>query len=72
MMGHSTVQATERYAHLRPELFGAADRAALKVRLAPNRGPVGHNLGTANDDDAVSTPPVTRRVARGCRGNYER
>jgi integrase len=35
IMGHSTVQVTERYAHLKPELFGAADRAAIKVSLAP-------------------------------------
>jgi hypothetical protein len=29
-MGHSTIQVTEHDAHLKPELFGAADRATLK------------------------------------------
>jgi len=38
VMGHSTVQVTERYAHLKPELFGAADRATLKVSLARGGG----------------------------------
>ena len=41
VMGHSTVQVTERYTHLKPELFGAADRATLKVSLAPGGEVVG-------------------------------
>jgi hypothetical protein len=35
ILGHSTVQVTERHAHLKRELFGDADRGALKVSLAP-------------------------------------
>jgi integrase len=33
ILGHSTVQVTERYAHLSPEAFGAADYAAVYVKL---------------------------------------
>jgi integrase len=35
MLGHYSVVMTERYAHLRPELFTAADLATIKVDLAP-------------------------------------
>jgi integrase len=57
IMGHSTVQVTERYAHLRPELFGAGDRAALKISLAPGAelagkiAPVGATVGQAKPQD---------------------
>ena len=53
IMGHSTVQVTERYAHLKPELFNAADRATLKVNLARGGAPVvalDHGVTTAPDD----------------------
>ena len=32
-MGHSSVVVTERYAHLRPDLFGEADYELLDVDL---------------------------------------
>ncbi len=38
IMGHSSVQVTERYAHLRPDAFNDADRATIKVSLAPAVG----------------------------------
>jgi integrase len=41
ILGHSTVQVTERYAHLKVDLFGPADLAAMAVDLsAPAGGPV--------------------------------
>lgn len=49
VMGHSTVQMTERYAHLRPELFGAAERGAIRVNLSPgpdDKATVGHAVVT--------------------------
>jgi integrase len=33
ILGHSTVLVTERYAHLKPELFGAADLERANVPL---------------------------------------
>lgn len=54
IMGHSSVTMTERYAHLRPELFGDRDRAAIRVSLAPGAdravafdGGVGNGVATA-------------------------
>jgi len=38
-MGHSSVVVTERYAHLKPELFRAAEYELLNVDLA-GEGPV--------------------------------
>jgi integrase len=35
MMGHSTVQVTERYAHLRLDLFTDSDLRTMKVNLGP-------------------------------------
>jgi hypothetical protein len=36
-LGHSTVLVTERYAHLKPELFQEADRLRVDVSLeTPN------------------------------------
>ena len=39
IMGHSSVVVTERYAHLKPELFRAAEYELLNVDLA-GEGPV--------------------------------
>jgi len=53
ILGHSTVQVTERYAHLAPDVFGRADYAAVSVDLTHSEpdsesGGVegGHNKGT--------------------------
>lgn len=58
IMGHSTVQVTERYTHLRPELFTPEDRATIKVSLAPGAvgavGAVGHHTATATDDTSAA------------------
>jgi integrase len=40
MMGHSSVVVTERYAHLRPDLFGERDLALLDVDLTRTRADV--------------------------------
>lgn len=54
IMGHSSVQVTERYAHLRPDLFGPAHRGALKVSLARGGavGTIDHGVTTDSDDVA--------------------
>jgi len=38
VLGHSATWVTERYAHLRPGLFGAEDRGRLAVDLARGVG----------------------------------
>jgi integrase len=57
IMGHSTVQVTERYAHLNPDSFSDKDRGAIDVSLAPGAvvGTVGH---------AVATLPKQRRARK--------
>jgi integrase len=59
VMGHSSTLVTQRYAHLRPELFTARDFGHMDVDLAAgdrvvslavsgeDRGAAGHSLGTA-------------------------
>ena len=59
VMGHSSTIVTQRYAHLRPELFtsrdfghmdvdlAAADRVVSRVAAGAERGAAGHTLGTA-------------------------
>ncbi len=39
ILGHSTVQVTERYAHLKTDLFSPADLAAMSIDLTPGEGP---------------------------------
>jgi integrase len=38
MMGHYSVVVTERYTHLRPDLFAERDLSILEVDLAPGSG----------------------------------
>jgi hypothetical protein len=45
ILGHSTVQVTERYAHLRVDLFQPADLAAMAIDLTP---PKAESIGTAS------------------------
>jgi hypothetical protein len=56
IMGHSTVQVTERYAHLSPDSFSDKDRGAINVSLAPGAAPVG------TTGHAVVIPKKTRRA----------
>ncbi len=49
MLGHYSVVMTERYAHLRPELFTQADLATIAIDLRPgsaNVGELGHKMAT--------------------------
>ena len=53
VMGHHSVVVTERYAHLRPELFGAAERGRIKVDLVAGKGVsgrVGYAVATGGGD----------------------
>jgi integrase len=43
MMGHSTVQMTERYAHLKTDLFGAKDLGTIPLDLRPESTETGTN-----------------------------
>jgi integrase len=58
IMGHSTVQVTERYAHLNPDSFTDKNRGAIKVSLAPGvtvAGPGGHGVVIAPEAPASKT-----------------
>jgi integrase len=59
ILGHSTVQVTERYAHLRVDLFGPADLAAMAVDLTPGEtrsGAFGYAVATPEVDAAAGKP----------------
>jgi hypothetical protein len=50
ILGHSTVQITERYAHLKTDLFGAKDLGTIPLDLrprSPEKGTIGSTLATA-------------------------
>jgi integrase len=54
LMGHSTVLVTERYAHLRGDLFSAADHGRIAVELAAQTGKVvllHHGRGQESEDE---------------------
>lgn len=51
--GERRVAMVERYAHLKPELFGAADRATMKVSLSP--GAEVQKLGNDPVDEQEAT-----------------
>lgn len=47
ILGHSTVQVTERYAHLRPDLFGPKMLSTIPLELPPSEGgAVGYAVAT--------------------------
>lgn len=51
ILGHSTVQMTERYAHLKTDLFGARDLGTIAVDLragSTETGTVGYAVATAS------------------------
>lgn len=45
ILGHYSVVVTERYAHLRPDLFAEGARSALKVNLTPGAATVPAQIG---------------------------
>ncbi len=52
--GHSTVQVTERYAHLKTDRFSLADLAAMSVDVTPGdakTGTIGYAVATAEVDE---------------------
>lgn len=70
LLGHYSVVVTERYAHLRPDLFTARDLATIEIDLSPGapdplpfRQEMGHEMGS-------STPEPIRnhlQSSRKCR-----
>jgi len=49
IMGHYSVVVTERYTHLRPDLFAASDLRTIRLSLSSNSTTpvqIGHTLGT--------------------------
>ena len=59
MLGHYSVVVTERYTHLRTDLFADRDRSAMAIDLragAPNPVPLGAKTGTDH--------PAPRRKSR--------
>ncbi|MGB8294254.1 MAG: site-specific integrase [Polyangia bacterium] len=66
VMGHSTVLVTERYAHLRGDLFTAADMGRMSVDLA---GPVGKILPlTPAGAIGVTVTPESQTAQSGANG----
>jgi hypothetical protein len=54
ILGHSTVQVTEHYAHLKTDLFSPADLAAMSIHLTPGEGrtgTVGYVVATQEVDE---------------------
>ena len=56
VLGHSSTVVTERYAHLRPDLFSARERDLLKVDLAPRA-----TVARLPANDAAADPPKAAR-----------
>ncbi len=55
ILGHYSVVITERYAHLRPDLFSARDLGAISLDLTPGDEaptPLGQRLGSAGPNPA--------------------
>jgi len=66
VMGHSSVLVTNRYAHLKPDLFGAEDYELFNVELekpagqvvslaAPENGTVGYAVVTRRGAESSSS-----------------
>lgn len=68
IMGHSSVVVTERYAHLRPDLFGEGDYSALEVDLMA-RGKVVRLVPEQVDENGctVVTDEISDREKRNKR-----
>jgi len=58
MLGHYSVTMTERYAHLRPDLFPVEDLATIAIDLRPGKakpGTVGHQMATRHRSRSGTT-----------------
>src|SRR5439155_17710763 len=76
ILGHYSVVMTERYAHLRPELFTQADLATIAIDLRPGSakvGELGHRMATdptnpttnhAEKEENGQSRPVSRVLSR--------
>jgi len=56
---------TERYAHLRPDLFPVEDLATIAIDLRPGRekpGAIGHQMGTGAEKHSGSTRKQKKMV----------
>jgi hypothetical protein len=69
MTGHSTVPITERYAHLKTDLFGARDLGTIALDLrpgSPEPGTIGHAAVTAS---ASAEKRIAQAVENRTRGD---
>ena len=57
VLGHSSVTVTERYSHLRPDLFRPQIMLQLTVNLSREGGTV-HDLAAAREERAAGGNPV--------------
>ena len=60
ILGHYSIVMTERYAHLRPELFTRADLATIKIDLRPSGAKVGE-LGHRMATDPTNPTPTPQK-----------
>jgi integrase len=63
MLGHYSVVVTERYAHLRPELFTAKDLATVSVDLTPGGAPP-TPVDSAKDGQRMASAAANGRASR--------
>jgi integrase len=71
VMGHSSIQVTERYAHLRTDLFRESDLEIIDIdlsrptgeviELAPHRGDGGHAVAIDHDEPAETAAQVVEK-----------
>ena len=54
MMGHTETEVTERYAHLRVDLFPTEDRQALAIDFSGDSGENGYKMVTIRTDSEDS------------------
>jgi hypothetical protein len=60
ILGHYSVVMTERYAHLRPELFIDEERAALPIDLTPGTA----SVAEISVDSTLASPATPRHSKR--------
>ena len=68
ILGHYSVVVTERYTHLRPDLFAAKDLGTITLDLAPGSAvpvQIGHQLGTAPRKRTHKLPKPERQNRSG-------